>query len=244
VSRLFFSDGAAYGDARLHNVSPSAQIGASGDGARDRSLKATGREQRLSTMRTSDSPWTFVIVAALLATQITACVNQQGEPIDAVAKAPAASQDNPVGCSAAALPTASVTVSHDYYVLDLHAASPVPDNQAADVRMYADRVELDAIQAETSIIRPEEVSFCSATCFGMDRPYVKLVLGEQAKIVSIKGRELVEWCWSHHKPMLDTKHLDAWEYHGVPLPPVVDYEHQFASRDQYDQAFCRTCSGQ
>jgi hypothetical protein len=117
-------------------------------------------------------------------------------------------------------------------------------NRNATVKMFPDRVEFDpGFFRDDWTVRADEVEFCAMTCFGMDQPFVDLLVPGQRRIVSVKGRALLDWCWNHRKPILDGDHVDAFEYDGKALPPAADYAEQFADRALYDQAACHSCAG-
>jgi hypothetical protein len=146
--------------------------------------------------------------------------------------------------SPAASPEAGTVVSTHYMLTSVGPDRGFSSQRGASVTLFPDRIEFaPGFFRDDWTVRADEVEFCAMTCFGMDQPFVDLIVPGQRRIVSVEGRALLDWCWSHRKPILDGDHVDAFEYDGKALPPAADYAPQFADRALYDKAACRSCAG-
>jgi hypothetical protein len=115
----------------------------------------------------------------------------------------------------------------------------------AKVRASANAVDVNiAMPFMKSLSIPQrEIAACAMTCFGTSNQNVDLIIPRTGTDLMVPGKELLEWCWSNHKPMLSGATKGAWNYSGSPLPSIDTYNEQRASRQAYDQQTKMSCLG-
>jgi hypothetical protein len=116
---------------------------------------------------------------------------------------------------------------------------------AVKIRASRDSIEVDVgMPFMTPLSIPQsEIAGCAMTCFGPDNRNVDLLIPKTGTALQVPGTELLEWCWSHRKPMISGASERAWEYKQAPLPPISGYRDQLASRYTFDQQTELSCEG-
>ncbi|MGO9805059.1 MAG: hypothetical protein ACLPTL_16670, partial [Steroidobacteraceae bacterium] len=90
------------------------------------------------------------------------------------------------------------------------------------VRASADAVDVNIAMPFTKplSIPQREIAACAMTCFGTSDPNVDLIIPRTGTDLMVRGKELLDWCWSNRKPMLSGAAQRAWNYSGAPLPSI------------------------
>lgn len=117
------------------------------------------------------------------------------------------------------------------------------------IRLSTDALELeptfpDNVGKRNVVVPIAEVSGCSETCSGSGEWDADILIGRTKTEIRVsRSREVIDWCWSNHIPMVSGKDRRALVYAGAPLPARSAYTEQFASREQYEKQAEQSCLG-
>lgn len=90
----------------------------------------------------------------------------------------------------------------------------------------------------------DAVRFCAKTCFGKSKWEADVLLQSPAlKLQFESAQEIVEWCWAERVPVLPSNAESAWLYNDAALPDPAEFERQFSSRAEFDEALHKSCVG-
>jgi hypothetical protein len=138
------------------------------------------------------------------------------------------------------IPTDSIIITNQKY----RGATSFHDT--AKVRLSSGKIELSTgVPFMRSLSIPaSDVEYCGMTCFGSSDSRVDLLIPKTGTTITIKNKkEMLDWCWSNHKPIISGKDKLSWKYNNLPLPPKSKYAAQLSSRKSFDDQVCQSCMG-
>jgi hypothetical protein len=133
-----------------------------------------------------------------------------------------------------------------FFITSRKHAGATSFNGIAKVRLSPGGIELTTGAPFTRglAIPASDVEYCGMTCFGTSDPYVDLLIPKTGTSITIRNKEqMLDWCWSNHKPIISGKDKRNWEYNNLPLPPQRTYAAQLGSRKSFDEQVCQSCMG-